>query len=127
MSMMLSRRAPRPVPPSTKTPQSSGPRCWIASHMQRISRSATGAGPTRPTMPHILGGLAGPGDHHVARREGDQLVEQRPATQEWIDGGVHLVRRPHLVEGFGRHRRGVAVKVLLRRLLPLHGLAMVRV
>ena len=54
---MLSRRMPSPMPPSTKVPQSSGPRCAMASHIRTISASVTGAVPTCPTMPHISGRL----------------------------------------------------------------------
>src|ERR1700694_1662177 len=54
--MMLRRRMPRPVPPLTKMPSSSGPRCTILSHMRWIvlfSTLAPGRVSTIPAIPHM--------------------------------------------------------------------------
>src|SRR5579864_9478923 len=71
--------------------------------------------------------LLPPGDHHVARVEGDELVEEGPPAERRIEGGIHFVRGAHLLEGLAGHRGGVPVEVLLCRILFLHRLPMVGV
>src|ERR1700694_21592 len=125
---MLSTRMPKPSPPSTKVPQSSGPRWAMALHIRRISASLTGADPTLPAIPHISGCLfPAPGYHHVAGRDRDEVIQHGPGAQRGIDRGVQFIGGAHFVQCFSRHRRRVAVEVLLFGVLALHRLSMVGV
>src|SRR5512135_244555 len=55
--------------------------------------------------------LLPPGDHHIARVEGDELVQQGPSAEGRIQGGVDLVGGTDLFKGLTGHRGGVAVEI----------------